>query len=68
MFFDGLGTDQDYKSTLVCCRKAEAFLYDIALDGDVTAWIHPSRAANARAKLAVESPENSVEDFIRGKT
>ena len=67
MFFNGLVTDRDYKSTLVCCRKAEAFLYNMLLDGDVIAWRHPSRAANTRAKLAVKSTENNVDDFIWGR-
>ena len=68
MFFSGLVTDRDYKSTLVCCRKAEAFLYNMLLDGDVIAWRHPSRAANTRAKLEVKSPEDSVDDFVWGGT
>ncbi len=63
MFFDGVGTDQDYKSALVCYQKAEAFLYDMALDGDVMYRKSLDAAikgqANARAKLAEELPEGT---------
>ena len=63
MFFDGLGTDQDYKSALVCFQKAEAFLYDMVLKGDVMYRRSLDAAiegqANARAKLAEELLENT---------
>ena len=63
MFLDGLGADQDFKSALVCFQKAEAYLYDMVLDGDVMYRKSLDAAikgqAKARAKLAEELPEDT---------
>lgn len=65
MFLEGIGADQDFKSALVCFQKAEAFLYDMVLDGDVMYRKSLDAAikgqAKARAKLAEELPENTWE-------
>ncbi len=63
MFLEGLGTDQDFKSSLVCYQKAEAYLYDMVLDGDAMYRKSLDAAikgqAKARAKLAEELPEDT---------
>lgn len=63
MFLDGIGADQDFKSALVCFQKAEAFLYDMVLEGDVMYRKSLDAAIKgqqkARAKLAEELPEDT---------
>lgn len=34
MFLDGVGTDEDAKSALVCFQKAESYLYDMVRNGN----------------------------------
>ena len=35
MFFRGIGTEQNLKNALICFQRAESFLYDMVLAGDV---------------------------------
>ena len=35
MFLNGTGTEENLKNALICFQKAEAFLYDMVLDGDI---------------------------------
>ena len=35
MFLDGSGTERNLKNALICFQKAESFLYDMVLDGEV---------------------------------
>ena len=35
MFLNGIGTEENLKNALICFQKAEAFLYDMVLDGDI---------------------------------
>ena len=35
MFLEGIGVSQNLKSALVCYQKAESYLYDMVLSGDV---------------------------------
>lgn len=35
MFLEGIGTEQNLKNALICYQKAETFLYDMVLSGDV---------------------------------
>lgn len=56
MFLDGIGTEQDLKSALICFQKAESYLYDMVAGGD-TMYLESMNDAvagqsAARAKLA----------------
>lgn len=56
LFLNGVGTDPDPKSALICFQKAEAFLYDMVAEGDHM-YLDSLRDAvagqsAARAKLA----------------
>ena len=60
-FLNGVGTEKDAKSALVCFQKAESFLYDMVADGDVM-YRKSLQAAidgqvKARAKLAAALPQ-----------
>jgi len=35
MFLEGIGTECNYKNALICFQKAETYLLDMVLDGDV---------------------------------
>ena len=35
MFLEGIGTEQNLKNALICYQKAESFLYNMVLSGDV---------------------------------
>jgi TPR repeat protein len=63
MFLDGIGTEEDAKSALVCFQKAESYLYDMVLDGSDMYRRSLSEAidgqAKARKKLAEQLPEKS---------
>ena len=59
MFLEGIGTEQDFKSSLICYQKAEAYLYDMVLDGDVMYRRSLNGQAKAREKLAEKLPGDS---------
>lgn len=63
MFLDGVGTEEDAKSALVCFQKAESFLYDMVIAGDDMYRRSLEGAidgqAKARRKLAEQLPESS---------
>lgn len=63
MFLNGDGTDRDLKSALVCFQKAEAYLYDMVLNGDVMYRKSLDSAIEgqekARELLAKELPDNT---------
>ena len=60
-FLNGVGTEEDPKSALVCYQKAESFLYDMVAGGDVMYRKSLQAAidgqAKARAKLADALPQ-----------
>ena len=60
MFLEGLGTERDLKSALVCYQKAEAYLYDMVAGGDVMYRKSLNAAIDGQAKarklLAAELP------------
>ena len=61
MFLDGIGTEQNLKSSLICFQKAETFLYDMVLNGDAMYRKSLQSAidgqAKARERLAQKLPE-----------
>ena len=63
MFLDGIGTEEDAKSALVCFQKAESYLYDMVIGGDDMYRRSLAEAidgqARARQKLAGQLPESS---------
>ena len=63
MFLDGIGTEEDAKSALVCFQKAESFLYDMVLGGDDMDRRSLAEAidgqAQARKKLTEQLPEKT---------
>lgn len=65
MFLEGIGTEQNFKSSLICYQKAEAYIYDMVLDGDVMYRRSLDAAiagqAKARKKLAEKLPGDSWE-------
>lgn len=62
MLLNGLGTEQDAKGALVCYQKAEAFLYDMVMNGDYMYKKSLKAAidgqAKAREKLAAQLPDS----------
>ena len=63
LFLDGIGTEEDAKSALVCFQKAESFLYDMVLGGDDMYRRSLAEAidgqAQARKKLTEQLPEKT---------
>ncbi|MBP0985422.1 MAG: sel1 repeat family protein [Oscillospiraceae bacterium] len=63
MFLDGIGTEEDAKSALVCFQKAESYLYDMVIGGDDMYRRSLAEAidgqARARQKLTGLLPESS---------
>ena len=63
MFLEGTGVSQDLKSALVCYQKAESYLYDMVLSGDVMykKSLDASIAGQkkARALLAAKLPAST---------
>lgn len=63
MFLEGIGVNQDFKSSLICYQKAEAFLYDMVLDGEVMYKKSLDAAVRgqvkARERLAAELPKST---------
>ncbi len=63
MFLDGIGTEEDAKSALVCFQKAESFLYDMVIGGDDMYRRSLAEAIDgqerARRKLAGQLPASS---------
>ena len=65
MFLDGTGTEKNYKNALICFQKAESFLYDMVMNGDVM-YRRSLIAAikgqeEARKKLSKALPEDTWE-------
>ena len=62
MFLDGVGTEQNLKNALICFQKAESYLYDMVLGGDVMYKKSLSAAVKGqeetREKLSEQLPEN----------
>ena len=62
MFFEGIGTEQNLKNALICYQKAESFLYDMVMSGDVMYRKSLDAAVNgqqkARELLAEKLPED----------
>ena len=63
MFLEGIGTEQNLKNALICYQKAESFLYDMVLSGDVMYRKSLDSAVKgqqkARELLAEKLPEAS---------
>ena len=63
LFLDGIGTEEDAKSALVCFQQAESFLYDMVLSGDDMYRRSLAEAidgpAQARKKLTEQLPEKT---------
>ena len=63
MFLEGTGVSQDLKSALVCYQKADSYLYDMVLSGDVMykKSLDASIAGQkkARALLAAKLPTST---------
>ena len=61
MFLEGTGVERNYKNSLICFQKAEAFLYDMVHGGDVMYRKSLDDAMKGqetvREKLAEELPE-----------
>jgi TPR repeat protein len=62
MYLNGLGTERDLKTALICYQKAESFLYDMVKYGNVM-YKNSLRAAvegqaKARALLMAELPNS----------
>ena len=62
MFLDGVGTEQNLKNALICFQKAESYLYDMVLGGDVMYKKSLSATVKGqeetREKLSEQLPEN----------
>ena len=62
MFLEGIGVEKDLKNALICYQKAESFLYDMVLGGDVMYKKSLDAAAagqaKAREELAKELPDH----------
>ena len=62
MFLDGVGTEQNLKNALICFQKAESYLYDMVLGGDVMYKKSLNAAVKGqeetREKLSEQLPEN----------
>lgn len=63
MFLYGLGTERNYRNSLICYQKAEAFLYDMVASGDSKYRKSLQAAINGQAKvrelLLEELPEDN---------
>ena len=63
MFLEGIGTEKNLKNALICYQKAESFLYDMVLSGDVMYRKSLDSAVKgqqkARELLAEKLPEAS---------
>ena len=65
MFLDGTGAEKNYKNALICFQKAESFLYDMVMNGNVM-YRRSLIAAikgqeEARKKLSKALPEDTWE-------
>ena len=58
MFLEGIGVSQNLKNAFVCYQKAEAYLYDMVLSGDVM-YRKSLEAAIAGQKKARENEEET---------
>ena len=66
LFLNGTGTGQDAKSALVCFQKAEAFLFDMVMNGDVMYKKSLASAIEGQEKarkLLIESLPDESWDF-----
>ena len=65
-FLHGIGTEPNAKNALVCFQKAEAYLYDMVVDGDTMYKKNWREAIEGQAKareiLAATLPENEWRD------
>ena len=63
MFLEGIGVEQNLKNAMICFQKAEAFLYDMVLSGDVMYRKSLDAAVRGqektREKLAEKLPDDS---------
>ena len=63
MFLEGIGVEQNLKNAMICFQKAEAFLYDMVLSGDVMYRKSLDAAVRGqektREKLAEKLPNDS---------
>ena len=63
MFLGGIGVQQNLRNALICFQKAEAFLYDMVLSGDVMYRKSLNAAVKGqeetREKLAEKLPDDS---------
>ena len=57
MFLGGIGVQQNLRNALICFQKAEAFLYDMVISGDVMY----RKSLNAAVKGQEETRENLAE-------
>ena len=66
MFQEGLGTEVNLKSALVCYQKAEAFLFDMVMDGSIMYRMSLEKAVlgqeSVRKLLAEKLPEGTWVD------
>ena len=63
LFLEGIGVEQNLKNAQICFQKAEAFLYDMVLSGDVMYRKSLNAAVRGqeetREKLAEKLPDDS---------